>query len=521
MTGRRFALVLASAGLHALAMPPCDVSALAWVALVPFFCALHGLGPLAGAAAGLVWGTAAIWGVGYWVPLAFASYYQQPLWFGVLFALGASIVFAGSYTAGFGACACARPFRSTGGAARVVVLALLWVAWELARARLLTGDPWLLLGYALGRERAFVQIADLGGVYAVSFLVVLVNAALAEIVVTRPAPRRALRALAPAAVAVVAAFAYGALRLAAPLPTADAVPVVVVQGNNDLGMQWREEFYGRGLEEYLRMTADAAARIHPALVVWPESAMTFFVEDEPSYRTAIAGVLSRGGLQLLAGGPHVVRNRDPLFYNSAFLISSSGEILARYDKQRLLPFAEYFPVASVGLLRREFARIREFSPGPPAAPLATVAGAAGVVICNEVMFPEIAAERVRTGATYLVNLSNDSWPGDPQFAAEALDMARLRAIEERRYLVRASTSGPSAIVDPLGRIVVGTAPFTRATITGTLRASEAITLYGRFGDVFAVGCVLVTLAGALGGALMPGTRRPEAPAERHPTAAAR
>jgi apolipoprotein N-acyltransferase len=201
----------------------------------------------------------------------------------------------------------------------------------------------------------------------------------------------------------------------------------------------------------------------------------------------------------MAGGPRTSGNPPPRYHNSAFLIAPDGEILARYDKERLLPFAEYFPFASVELLRREFGRVREFTPGTTPAPLPTAIGPAGVVICNEAMFPELVTARVRAGATFLVNLTNDSWLNDAQFSDQAFDMGRLRAVEQRRWLVRASTSGPSAIVDPFGRIVAQTRPFTRDTLDGTIQPSAALTLYARVGDAFAIGCAAVTLAGVLAG----------------------
>ena len=146
------------------------------------------------------------------------------------------------------------------------------------------------------------------------------------------------------------------------------------------------------------------------------------------------------------------------------------------------------------MLRRRFARVREFTPGAPTSPLPTSAGAAGVMICNEAMFPDTAAAHVRAGAEYLVNLANDTWVGDPKFAAIVFDTVVLRAVEQRRYLVRASTSGPSAIVDPLGRVTLATLPGTRGILSGTVRPAVLRTVYCRVGDVFAMAC---TAAAAL------------------------
>lgn len=227
--------------------------------------------------------------------------------------------------------------------------------------------------------------------------------------------------------------------------------------------------------------------------------MTFFLEREPLYRAAIARVLVPHGAELLAGGPRVEDEGAPRYYNSAFVLAPTGALVARYDKERLLPFAEYFPFGS-GLLRREFARVREFTPGADGGtPLPTAAGPAGVVICNEAMFPRLVARRVRDGAALLVNLTNDSWLGDTQYSLQALDMARVRAVEQRRWVIRASTSGPSALIDPFGRVVEATVPDVRATLAGTVRPEHGSSSYGAWGDAFGLGCVLVTAVAVAAG----------------------
>jgi apolipoprotein N-acyltransferase len=352
-----------------------------------------------------------------------------------------------------------------------------WAGAELARARLLAGDPFGLFGYSQVPVAHMVQIADVTGVYGISFVLAAVNVALAELWLAlgwhRGATRAAVAGVALSAAVVVVVAGYGAVRLHAPADFQPARPptrVAIAQGNLDVGAQWSSDFYGLNLDSYLRLTLEALGRGQPALVFWPESAMTFFLEDEPRYQSAIGHVLASRHIQLVAGGPRRADSSRPVYTNTAFLIAPGGNILAAYDKQRLLPFAENFPFGGVDLLRRKFARVREFTPGGAATLLPTVAGAAGVVICNEVMFGETVADRVRAGATYIVNLANDSWLGDPQYAAQVFDMARLRAVEQRRYLVRASTSGPSAIVDPFGHVLASTPPESRATIGGIIQA---------------------------------------------------
>lgn len=246
--------------------------------------------------------------------------------------------------------------------------------------------------------------------------------------------------------------------------------------------------------------------------------MTFFLLDEPSYRNALGRVLAPAGVQLIAGGPRTIaadRDGDPEYFNTTFLIAPTGAVLEWQDKMKLLPFAEYFPLESIDLLKRDFGQARQFTPGEARPPLPSVAGRAGVVVCNEAMYPEVARERVSAGAEYLVNPANDSWFGALKYSLQAFDIATWRAVEQRRYLVRTSTAGPSGVVDPLGRRLVVTSPFAREWVAGAVRATRMTTLYHAIGDLLAVLCMAITLVAcvlaAFDGGPAPGPRsgRPE------------
>jgi apolipoprotein N-acyltransferase len=223
--------------------------------------------------------------------------------------------------------------------------------------------------------------------------------------------------------------------------------------------------------------------------------MTFFLLDEPAYRVALARVLGPANVELIAGGPRATQDASGAgrYFNATFLVAPDGRVLGWQDKLKLLPFAEYFPLESIDLLRRDFGRATQFTPGDAQPPLPSVAGGAGVVVCNESMYPELARERVAAGASYLVNPANDSWFGALKYSLQAFDIARWRAVETRRYLVRTSTAGPSGVVDPWGRVLVATDAFTRGWVAGEIRPSSYTTLYQRLGDLFSVACLTATL----------------------------
>jgi apolipoprotein N-acyltransferase len=411
------------------------------------------------------------------LPAAIETYFLQPR----LTSLGFS-VFVWTVTGAIYYMAFAWIYRrldSYGPVARPLLVGAAWAACEMLRGRLLTGsgffvgNPWALVAYSQVGWDALVQVASVTGVYGISFLIAAVNAAWIE--------RRLVAVVAPALL-VAATLGYGVWSLdEAEAEPAAAVEIAVVQGNVAIGSVWRSDSYGRNLDLYLRLTA-RTLDAKPALVLWPESALTFFLEDEPLYRRAIARMLSARDAELVVGGPRQLG--DGLYRNGVFLMEPDGRITGRYDKRYLVPFAEFFPLRSLDFLRRRFERVRVFAPGEPSPPLSTRAGRAGVLICNEAMLPEAAGERVQEGAEILFVPSNDTWIEDPDWAARMFDLVSLRAVEQRRYLVRASSSGPSAIVDPWGRVVARSEPMSEAVLVGRVAPRRERSVYGRIGDAF-------------------------------------
>ncbi len=492
-------LCLASGLAFGLAFPPARLHALAWITLAPLFVALRS--GSARHAAGLVWlwCLAAAWSVGDWFPRSVADYFGQPMPVAVAMFFAVFTVMAGPYYL-IGALAYrafARRFRLT----LPLLAAAAWVVAELGRGRLFTGtaffigNPWGLLGYSHADVPEFAQIAAWTGIYGMSFAIVAVNAGLAELVIAwrrgdgwqRPGWSLVVGAC-PAL--LVTAVGYAVLAETPRGDAREAVVVAIAQGNVAVGSTWRADAYDKNLGTDLRLTQAAAERERPRVVVWPESAMTFFLEKEPIYLGSIAGLLGRHDLQLVAGGPRQTGDDADAYTNSVYVVEPDGALSARYDKEYLVPFSEYFPF-EIDLLRRRFGRIRSFEQGARNAPFATRAGSAGVLICNEAMLPEAAGRRVAAGAELLINPSNDSWIPDAKYTQQQLDIARMRAVEQRRWLVRASTAGPSAIVDPWGRPTAVTESGGRAVAVGEVWPRQDRTVYARVGDLFGALCSVV------------------------------
>lgn len=494
----RVAVVLASAVAYGWCFPPQAIRGLAWIALVPLLVIVRSAPARVAAVLTWLWTVAMAYTVNDWFPRMVSGYFMQPALVGFALFLGVSTCTAAVQYVGF--TFAYRRLVRRGPIVGSCLAAAAWVGADLARMRMFGGDPWALLGYSQVGLPALVQVADLTGVYGVTFGLVLMNAAVAELwcaVRRRGAPARAVGAMAVAASVVIATLFYGMFRLQE-ASSATRVPAVVaiVQENLPLGSQWRADLYGRNLDAYLRSTASVLRSSAPALVVWPENAMTFFLADEPTYRLAIAAILGAAGPQLIAGGPYAVGD-PPQYSNSAFLVSPKGEIEGRYDKRELLPFAEFFPFGGIDLLRRNFGRVREFTPGTARPLFETALGPTGVITCNEGFSPEPAADRVRAGATVLVNLSNDSWLNDPKYSEPAFDMVILRAVEQRRWIIRASTAGPSGFIDPWGRVVAHTKLFAEDTVAASVESRDSVTMYCLLGDAFAWTCLAVAFVACL------------------------
>jgi apolipoprotein N-acyltransferase len=497
--------------LYALAFPPVRARALAWIALVPLLVVLRDAGWRRRLALGALWTLVSGWSVGTWMASAVASYFDQSLAVGIAIFLIVTGLMAAPYYAAF-AVAYAPLVRrgETSGlatAATPLVVGAAWTAAELARGRLLNGtltyvgnSPWATFGYSQAGVLPVVQIASVTGVYGVSFLLAAVNAALADVVRSilagrRAGDRRALAGLGVALAAAALAIAWGKLVLVSRGPAAAApTTVAIVQGDLGPGVRWSAEGPARTLETYERLTREVLARAHPRIVFWPEAALTSFIEQEDAHQRALGATLASHDAELVLGAPRAgAPGGGAPYFNSIYLVAPDGAFVARYDKRYLLPFMEYFPLR-LELARRRFGRVREFSAGAPAPPLPTRAGAAGILVCNEAFLPHVAAERVREGASYLVNPSNDSWVRNAGFAWQQLDIASFRAVEQRRWLLRVSDSGPSAVVDPFGRMVAHTDALTRGVLVADITPSTERSPYGRVGDLFGALCVLAGAA---------------------------
>jgi len=510
----RLILLAATTGiLLPYCFPRYDIGLLAWVALVPLHIALDGISRRTqafwlGWLAGIISAT----GIMSWVVTAMNTYGKVPVVFsyGIMLLLSAYLgLYVALYSAGV------VWFRMLVPRYGLFAAPCLWVALELLRTYVLSGLPWSLLGYSQYRQLDLIQIADHLGVYGVSFLIVLTNVALAELYlwlmplfrVFRPA-RLPWELVTTAAMLVGLSWAYSTSLLASEAierPKA-TIHVGVVQPNIDQAVKWDQAYREETLRRYDRLTESFGYGTD--LVVWPEAATPFIYEREPVYQVQLVAMANRATAPLLFGSPAVRfdADRNPFLLNSAYLLSPDGQLLGRYDKQHLVPFGEYIPLKSSLLffLEKMVEGIGDFQAGSGPTVLSfqlkesNGGGPArrvklGVVICYEVIFPDLVRRMATGGAEFLVTITNDAWFGDSSAPSQHFSMVVLRSVENHLAFARAANTGISGFIDPFGRIIEASSIFTQAALQAEIPVRQTKTFYSRHGDVFAYGCVLISL----------------------------
>ena len=369
-----------------------------------------------------------------------------------------------------------------------------WVTAELGRTYLLSGFPWGLLGYVPYRRLAPIQMAAWTGVYGVSALLVLVNAALAHAALARTGPRAVLR-LAAGGLVLAGALTVGALRLG-PGGGVDSgqspvAAVALVQGNIAQTLKWDQAFRAETLRIYADLTREAASGAQ--LVVWPEAAVPAYLRHEPQVLGGLVDLAAAVETPLLVGALDATTDGLATHYlNSAFLITPEGA-RARYDKMHLVPFGEYVPLKRLLFFVEAIAaEIGDFTPGRDLVVFPLAGAPFGTVICYEVIFPNLFRQFVREGASFMVNITNDAWFGDSGGPLQHVAMVPLRAVENGVAVARAANTGVSALVAPSGAIVEELSLGRRGFLRGEVPLRRGGTFYTRHGDLFAQTMVAVS-----------------------------
>jgi apolipoprotein N-acyltransferase len=369
----------------------------------------------------------------------------------------------------------------------------LWVAVELARSRI-TGFPWDLLGTAQVDNFPLTRLALVTGVYGISFIVALVNAGLVAAFFSAPLHRGRMLSVAFGVAVMLQAGVF-----AQPRKFSTSETAVLVQQNISLDLLWTPAFLDRTLSELHKLsTFPESKQGSLRLIVWPESPAPFF-DDNPTIRNSLSQLARTQNAYIVAGTvgtfARQAQEQDAgEIANRAVLITPAGEWVARYDKIHLVPFGEYVPFKSLFVFAEKLTReVGNFRPGTERTVFPADSHHLAAFICYESVFPDEIRQFARRGAQVFINISNDGWYGPYGAPGQHLNMARMRAIENRRWLLRATNTGITAAIDPFGRVVVQAPRGIRTSLIAPYSFESRTTLYTRYGDWFAYACAIISL----------------------------
>jgi apolipoprotein N-acyltransferase len=505
-----------------------------WVALLPLLWALLANDkndkPLTlrqGAALGYLCGI--IWYLGncYWIYQTMYLYggLAKPIAAGILILF---CLYLGLYHALFGTLVAAFRVRF-GRQSALLFVPFAWVAVELARARI-TGLPWDLLGIAQVDNPMLTRLAPITGVYGLSFVIAAVNAL--WLLRIRLRDRRYTRpALTAAGVAIVVLYILALHLIANPRPSPTSATATLVQENLEVGaantgpqpttQQFLDSFsylsrhpstkFLLGIPE-LRDTQtlylfhphsadepDTNPPVATNLIVWPESPAPF--EDiDPQFRAAMSALARSAQAPIIVGNigfePNSTNKSGYTPYNRASFINSDGTFDGHYDKMHLVPFGEYVPFKEFFFFAKNLLNeVGTFEPGTQRTVFSTGGHTYGVFICYESIFGDEIRHLTQQGADVLINISNDGWYGDTSAAWQHLNMVRMRAIENHRWILRATNTGVTASINPYGHVIASLPRHIRSSLRVHFGYEHDLTFYATHGDLFAYACAFFTAVG--------------------------
>lgn len=376
-----------------------------------------------------------------------------------------------------------------------LLLPAIWVVLEFARSRLLSGFGWALLGYSQYKFLPIIQIASLTGVWGVSFLVVLPSSFIYSLIKSKFKDKDLIFTF---LAIFILCFAFGVIKLSQ-AKEAEKLKISVIQSNVPQQEKW-EPGLKKIIFDRIATLSGQAATEKPDLIIWPETSIPGFLEEDEFLSRALSKLAKDIRIPMLVGAPFFDFSTSR-HYNSAYLVSEKGEILARHDKLHLVPFGEYVPFSRIFGFVRRFEEIGDFYPGEEYTLFDISKKKAGefkfgVLICYEDIFPELVREFAKKGAQFMTVITNDAWFGRSSAPYQHLQASCFRAVENRISIVRSANTGVSCFITHYGRISNsvkdkdGREIMTTGYSTGEVAIYQKRTLYTMFGDWFILPCLL-------------------------------
>ena len=465
-----------------LAFPKTDFWILAFFAFIPLFTALDRAGASRAFLLGIVTGIIFFAGTLYWfIHVTYVGAVLIVLYCSLYFGVFA---FLYRYARGF------SPYK------RMLFICSCWVALEFARANLLSGFGWASLGYSQYTNLAFIQMADVTGVFGVSFAVMFVNIALKEAVDRSRSKENAFVPLVLIVLVVGLAVLYGQYRLGQK-PSTAAFSVSVIQANIPQELKWYEPAWQDIFDKYFILTRQAALD-DPDLIVWPETAFPGYIGEHDVEFDQLRAFVGSLGIPLLVGS--VVTDAKQ-YYNSAVLLDEKGMILKQYDKLHLVPFGEYIPFRRWFPFLSQIVPIADFTPGDEFVLFSHPAfsGAFNVLICFEDSVSGLSREFAQRGSQLFINITNDAWFKDTKAPFLHLQSSVFRAVENRRSVIRSANTGISAFIGTDGSVkkvlsdASGRSTYISGFIQEKIMLNDKLSWYTRYGDMFSYAAFLLML----------------------------
>ncbi len=355
-----------------------------------------------------------------------------------------------------------------------IIAGLTWASMEMLMGTMFSGFPWINLSSAFVPWPFALQGASILGAFGLSGVFV----ALAVALLLYSTYRSALWFAVGLAVTITAFGFYRIETFEEPEPD---FMISIAQGNVDQGLKWDPGYQADTVKKYVKISLEAIQKNAPKLVVWPETAMPFYLQDKTPLRRALEILAVDSKTPILTGSPAYrvidMKTRKYVLLNRAWLIADTGRTTQSYDKEHLVPFGEYMPFAEWVPFEKLVQAAGDFVPGKDNKPIMLDGVALGMLICYEAIFPELAQQQVERGANALLNISNDAWFGNTSAPKQHLNLSIMRAVEQGRWLVRGTNTGISAFVDPLGRIRAVSTQFQAESLSAKIAPRNETTVF--------------------------------------------
>jgi len=497
---RPFVLSACSGVLLTLTYPEYNLEALIWVAWIPVFYAMENSSPQRAACLGFITGMV-FYNTGLsWINNTLINYggLHWSLSFGALGLLSAYLSF---FIALF--CYLLRKVCSKNHIRFFLFAPVLWVSLEYLRStHSKYGFSWLGLGYSQFQNLPVIQAAEWTGVYGISWIILFVNSGIylswkcwREQNTNELELKTGWRVLCVTLLISTLWVVYGSQRLThfSKSPS-KKIKIGLVQGNVEQFMKWNPAYQNLVMNKYRDLTLKAAKE-KPSLIIWPETATPFYFEENTTETELIKNLAREIQIPLLFGSPYRKNiNNKTIHFNSAYLVSASGETLSRYDKIHLVPFGEFVPFRKIlFFIEKLVVMVGDFGRGTKAKIMVNEDNKAGVSICYEIIFPNLIRQAVKNGANFLVNITNDAWFGKSAASYQHMSMGSLRAVENRTPIVRAANTGISGTIEVTGKLKDETELFVDDfRITQIYPKTGGNTFYSVNGDIFSWLCLILT-----------------------------